>query len=221
MSVARMQQIDAAAIDTLGIPRLFLMEHAGLAVARAVQTLAAPRTQPILICAGTGFNGGDGLAAARHLHAWGYPLQVLLTAPVSRLTGEPALYAAILQRLGLTLTDASNPAARPSVDAAFRGCAAVVDALLGIGAQGPVREPAASLIRLMNASQKPVVAVDVPSGLDADSGAVQGVAVRATLTVTFGLAKRGCVRGEGPAHTGALIVDPITFPSHLLQGAEG
>ena len=211
-----MQHIDAEAIETIGIPRLLLMEHAGLAVARAVQSLGAPGARPILVCAGTGFNGGDGLAAARHLQMWGYPLQVLLTAPVSRLTGEPAVYAAILQRLGVSLTDAGT-APRPSVEAAVRGCAAVVDALLGIGIRGMVREPASWLIRAINASQKPVVAVDVPSGLDADAGTVQGIAVRATMTVTFGLAKRGCLLGEGPDYAGTLIVDPITILQGLLH----
>ena len=213
-----MQQLDTDAIETFGIPRLLLMEHAGLAIAGLVQSLIPSRTQPILICAGTGFNGGDGLAAARHLHAHGYPLQVVLTAPVSRLAGEPAVFAAIVQRLGITLVDASAPSALASVSASMAQCALIVDALLGIGIRGTVRDPAASLIRLMNASQKVVVAADLPSGLDADAGTVQGVAVRATHTVTFGLPKRGCFLAEGPAHTGSLTVAPITFPPQLLEG---
>jgi len=202
-----MQQIDTTAIESFGIPRLLLMEHAGLAVARAVQSLIQPTRQHVLVCAGTGFNGGDGLAAARHLHGWGYPVRIVLTAPVSQLTGEPAIYATILQRLGVPFADAN----------AIKNSALLIDALLGIGIHGAVREPAATLIRLMNQAGKPIVAVDVPSGLNADTGQVQGVAVRATTTVTFGMIKQGCLMNEGPAHTGSLIVDPITFPAEVLH----
>ena len=211
-----MQQLDRDAIDTFKIPRLLLMEHAGAALARLVQSLIPPGPHPVLICAGTGFNGGDGLAAARHLHERGYPLQVIVTAPLSQLTGEPAVFAAILQHLRMTPADASEPSTLSAAPGWFARCALVIDALLGIGIRGAVREPAAALIRLINASNKPVIAADVPSGLDADTGAVQGIAVRATHTVTFGLPKRGCFMAEGPAHTGSLTVDPITLPPELL-----
>lgn len=215
-----MQQLDADAIETFKIPRLLLMEHAGLALARVVQSLTPPAAKPILVCAGTGFNGGDGLAAARHLHLHGYPLRVVLTAPSSRLSGEPAAFAAILQHLQVPLIDAGASGALASIGDWFAQCALIVDALLGIGIRGAVREPTASLIRLINGSGKPVVSADVPSGLDADAGTVQGVAVRATHTVTFGLPKQGCFLAEGPAHTGSLTVDPITFPPQLLKGTQ-
>ena len=191
------------------------MDHAGLALARVVSSMIPPRQLPITVCAGSGFNGGDGLAAARHLHGLGYAVQVLLTAPASRLTGEPALFAAIVQRLGIPIMEATT-----SIASSWSShCAAIVDAILGIGARGHVREPAATLIRQINASGKPVIAADVPSGLDADSGSVLGVAVRATTTVTFGLPKHGCFLREGPALTGALLLDPIGFPPQLLAGA--
>jgi len=98
-------------------------------------------------------------------------------------------------------------------------CRLLIDALVGIGARGTVREPLASLISWMNRSGKPIVAIDVPSGLDADTGLVQGVAVKATVTVTFGLPKRGCLLGQGPAHSGTVMVDSITIPHALLQSA--
>jgi NAD(P)H-hydrate epimerase len=214
-----MQSIDTEAIDTLGIPRLLLMEYAGLAVARCARTLLPRPTQPIMICCGSGFNGGDGLAAARHLHDWGYRLHLLLTARRrDQLRGEPVIYATILERLGLSLravtaSELSDGAIEPWMAA----CGLVIDALLGIGVRGPVREPMRSLILRMNAARKPIVAVDVPSGLDADTGAVHGVAVKATCTVTFGLPKHGCFIHQGPAHVGSLRLDPISLPRHLLE----
>lgn len=212
-----MHDMDRAAIETMGIPRLLLMDHAGLAVARAVHELLDGRPDPVLVCAGSGYNGGDGLSAGRHLRGLGHPVRVLLAGDPERLREEPAVYARILERLGGVIEpvrDASEAASRAG---RFSECAAIVDALLGIGAQGLVREPAASLIRLMNASGKPVVCADVPSGLHADSGRVQGIAVRAARTVAFGLAKQGCLMAEGPAHAGRLTVDPITIPESLLR----
>ena len=214
-----MQRIDAAAIKRLGIPRLLLMDHAGLAVARAVWTLAPSASQPILICSGTGFNGGDGLAAARHLQAWGYPLRLLLTGRLAQLREEPAIYATMLQRLGLPVTELTEMKPLPQADRMIEDCGLIIDALLGIGARGTVREPMASLIDRLNRSGKPIVAVDLPSGLDGDTGRVQGIAVKATVTVALGLPKRGCTLGDGPAHAGTLTVDPITIPPELLASA--
>ena len=217
-----MQDIDAAAIKTIGIPRLLLMEHAGLAIARAVQGLVPNPSASVVVCSGTGFNGGDGLAAARHLHDRGYAVQILLAGSLERLREEPATYATILRRLRLTIRECGGPAWPPAgvpdeVERVMAQCDVVVDALLGIGVRGPVREPIRSLIACMNRSAKPIVSADVPSGLDAQTGRVQGVAVNATVTVAFGLPKRGCYLEEGPSHAGSLIVDSISIPRHLLR----
>ena len=211
-----MQAIDSHAIDTLGIPRLLLMDHAGLAVARAVQTAAPVVSTPILICCGTGYNGGDGLAAARHLAAWGYPVRAILTGRLNHLREEPAAFARIVQALGLEIRECASAGDAAGCEPWFAQAGAIVDALLGIGTQGAVREPAASLIVRINASRAPVISADVPSGLDGDTGHAQGAAVRATATVTFGLPKRGLFAADGPAHAGSLIIDPITIPQRLL-----
>ena len=212
-----MQRIDTAAIERLGIPRLLLMDHAGLAVARAAQTLAPTSSRPILICSGTGFNGGDGLAAARHLQAWGYPIRLLLVGRLAQLREEPAVYATILQRLGLPVMELTDARTLPQADHLLKGCGLIIDALLGIGARGIVREPMASLIERLNRSGKPIVAIDLPSGLDGDTGRVQGIAVKATVTVALGVPKHGCVVHDGPAHVGSLTTDPITIPRTLLE----
>lgn len=224
-----MQAIDAAAIAQYGIPRLLLMEHAGLAVAQAVCALHrfgpaatrsadAPRSNPpVMVCSGMGYNGGDGFSAARHLQGWGYPVHVLLTGRLDALREEPAQYATMVQQLGVSCTEVTEVRELDHIERWLSSCALIVDALLGIGVRGPVREPIASLIARMNQSGKPIVSADIPSGLDADSGLPQGVAVKATVTVAFGLAKRGCVVQEGPMHTGELVVDPITIPRALLE----
>lgn len=223
-----MQQIDAAAIDTVGIPRLLLMEHAGLAVAQAASAMkrfgpaatGAPTPPTImLVCCGTGYNGGDGLSAARHLHGWGYPLRVLLAGRRDQLREEPAAYARILERLGVSLVECHSAEAVEQAGRWMLECALIIDALLGIGVRGTVREPVASLIDRMNRSGKPIIAADIPSGLDADTGRPQGIAVKAAVTVAFGLPKQGCFLEEGPGHVGELVVDPITLPPTLLDGS--
>ena len=211
-----MHAMDYAAIETLGIPRLLLMDHAGLAVARQIPPLLPKVLGSILICCGTGYNGGDGLSAARHLQGWGYHPQILLAGSISRLRDEPALFARIARQLGMSIREVTALPDK-TVSRLMQESAVIVDALLGIGLQGTVREPTAGLILLINRSGKPVVAVDLPSGLNGDTGAIQGAAIKATVTVTFGRIKRGCIAGEGPSHAGRIVVEAITFPQQVLD----
>ena len=211
-----MQQIDAAAIDTLGIPRLLLMDHAGVALAREAASRIPRDASPILICCGAGFNGGDGLAAARHLAARGYGLRIIVAGRLDHLREEPAVFAKIAQALALPLAECPDVGALSRLESWWSDCGLIIDALLGLGVQGPAREPIASFITRMNRSGKPIVSADLPSGLDGDTGRPLGPAVKATATVAFGLPKQGCVIGEGPAYAGSLVVDPITIPQSLL-----
>ena len=225
VSVAEMQQLDDTAITIFKIPRLLLMEHAGLALARGVARLAerlsktGHGTPSVVVCCGTGFNGGDGMAAARHLQAWGYRLRVAVTGRLDRLYQEPATYAAILRQLGLTLLEIDSAEASEPLNRWLADGQLIIDALLGIGLSGPVRAPAAQIIDRMNDSGKPIVSADIPSGLDGDTGRPHGAAVRAAMTVAFGLVKHGCVVADGPAYTGELVVDPITLPRAILEPA--
>ncbi|MDP3703917.1 MAG: NAD(P)H-hydrate epimerase [Candidatus Omnitrophota bacterium] len=212
-----MQKIDAAAIDRYGIPRLLLMEHAGLALAHIVASLSPDPNLPIVLCCGTGYNGGDGLCATRHLHNWGFTPRVMLTGAVAQLRAEPRTYAKILTRLRIPLMELTGTGWLGRATRWIESSALIVDALLGIGVRGIVREPIASLINALNRCGKPIVAADIPSGLDGDTGLPQGRAVKASVTVTFGLPKQGCFIGQGPSHTGTLITEPITIPPALLK----
>jgi NAD(P)H-hydrate epimerase len=207
-----MRRIDDMAIRQSGIPRLVLMEHAGLAVARVTRRWIGPPPQRVTICCGLGYNGGDGLCAARHLSQWGYPVRVLLMGRTTELREEPAIYARMLEWLRVPITEVGGRRT------AWRhGSRAVIDALLGIGLHGRLRPLYASVIARINRMRIPVIAVDIPSGLDADTGRPCGAAVRADVTVTFGRPKRGLLLAQGPAHAGRLVVDTITFPTQLLR----
>lgn len=214
-----MQRLDEAAIHQFGIPRVLLMEHAGMAVARAIQSLMPTPARSVLVCCGSGYNGGDGLCAAWHLTRWGYQSRMLLLAPLASLKEEPAIYAKMLLALDVPIAECESTEAVVRHDAWWQEAGVMVDALLGIGVRGAVRPVMAEVIARMNAAGCPIVAADIPSGLDGDTGRPQGAAVRATVTVTFGLPKHGLVVGEGPAYTGRLIVDDLGIPPHLLNAA--
>ena len=214
-----MQRLDEAAIRTIGIPRLLLMDAAGRAVAQAVRALLQePPAQELLICCGLGNNGGDGLCAAWYLTRWGYQPHIIVTGERTHLKDEPAVYARILEELGQSLHELTGIESVEALREPMSRAPLIVDALLGIGWQAPLRPLQEHLIRLMNQSGKPIVAVDVPSGLEADTGLPNPVAVKAAMTVTFGWPKQGLLLGEGPAHTGQLLVEDIGMPASLLTG---
>ena len=180
---AEMRAVDAWAIEEQGVPSLDLMERAGAGLARVAAEAAAPG--PLRIVVGKGNNGGDGLVAARLLREDGHELDVLSTAPLEELRGDARVN---LERLP---GDAPEPFAAERLD----GSGVVVDALLGTGFEGVPREPVASAIAAINAAAAPVVGCDVPSGVNASTGEVEGEAVGALVTATFHGSKLGPARG--------------------------
>jgi ADP-dependent NAD(P)H-hydrate dehydratase / NAD(P)H-hydrate epimerase len=218
-TVQQMRDIDRRATTDYGVPVLLLMEHAGLAIANYVHAqLQSPSANARIVCvAGRGHNGGDGLAAIRLLHNYGYQVSVYLVGRVEALAEETAMYAAMIQRLGVPLhTLASNEAWRQYVEDLAQATW-IIDALLGTGVHGPLQADVRRAIQGMNDATRPVLSVDVPSGLDADTGAVSDVAVHATTTITFGLFKHGCCRPETGRYVGQQRLDRITLPPTLLQ----
>jgi NAD(P)H-hydrate epimerase len=196
-----MRAVDEWAIERRGIPSLELMEAAGRAVADVAAELAG--NGPVRVVCGKGNNGGDGLVAARHLAATGLEVEVLLLAPAAELSEDAA---ANLRRFEGPVRETDDPAA------ALRGAGAIVDAIFGTGFEGAPRGPAAAAIEAINAAEAPVVAADIPSGVDASTGEVEGAAVEAAITVTLHAAKLGHWIAPGKRRCGELRVAPIGIP---------
>jgi hydroxyethylthiazole kinase-like uncharacterized protein yjeF len=215
VTAEQMRELDRRAIQDRGIPGLALMENAGRAVAEAaVRMTRASPGRPIVVLCGRGSNGGDGLVAARHLAQMGRTPQVLLAAAPDEITGDAAANLSRLSEVGLSPTAVSEPGV---VGRACSRAGLVVDALLGTGLAGEVRGLPRQLIEALSNTHLPVLAVDVPSGLDADSGRPLGAAVQARETVTMGLPKIGLYLYPGCDYAGRVSVADIGLPADLLD----
>jgi ADP-dependent NAD(P)H-hydrate dehydratase / NAD(P)H-hydrate epimerase len=206
---AEMREIDRTAIAAFGIPSLALLERAGRAVADAAEALAEPRGSVVIVCGG-GNNGGDGYVAARALRAAGRDVRVVALVPAERLQGDARIVRDVAQRAGVPIDDAGELV----VFEAGPGDV-VVDALLGTGlARAPAGAFAEAIARIAaaRAAGAKVLAVDVPSGLSADTGRPLGPCVRADRTVTFAFPKRGLILYPGPRLAGEVTVVDIGIP---------
>ncbi|MGH2547451.1 MAG: NAD(P)H-hydrate epimerase, partial [Actinomycetota bacterium] len=198
MTAAETQALDRET-EARGTPVAVLMERAGLAVARAALGLAggAYGRRAVVIC-GKGNNGGDGLVAARHLGRWGMAAEVFLLDPSLR---EPAATnVGSVERAGIMVRPFAAGTLRRSLERAD----VTVDAIFGIGFRGAAEGAFATAIELLGEAGAPVVAVDIPSGVEGDTGAVRGPVVNADVTVTFGAPKLGTILFPGAAATGVL-----------------
>ena len=204
LTAAEMRAADAAVARVLGVPTLRLMETAGRGVAAIVRRELGDMAGGVTIVCGGGSNGGDGFVAARQLALAGLSVRVLLTAPKTKLQGDAAAAWGLLAELGsVTVEDGSGWTDEATWGAQLAGrdasVDAVVDAIFGTGFRGPVRDVAAAAIAAMNAADARKIAVDIPSGLDSDSGRASGVVFRADVTATMGARKLGlCVDASAP-----------------------
>jgi NAD(P)H-hydrate epimerase len=195
-----MRAVDSWAIEEEGVPSIDLMERAGTGLARCVTSLA--RSGPVRVVVGKGNNGGDGLVTARLLRQDGYDVHVLATGDLSELKGDA--------RVNLERLPGEPP--QPFQPGALDGSGAIVDAMLGTGFEGSPREPIAGAVAAINERDAPVVACDVPSGVNATSGEVEGDAVRAAVTATFHGSKVGLHVAPGKLHAGEVRVIDIGVP---------
>jgi len=222
LSRAAVRELDRRAIEEYGIPSIVLMENAGRGCAEEALRLLGGARGPVLVLCGPGNNGGDGLVIARTLWNRRVEVEAVLVGPGDRLEqGSPDFVTNLhlWLELGRTFDAVASPGEVEGLAPRLARAALVVDALFGTGLARELGEPWRSAIRLVNAARRPVLAVDLPSGLDADSGAVLGEAVRATTTVTFVARKPGFLSGHGPELCGRIVVAEIGIPRAFLEAA--
>jgi len=216
----QIRELDRRAMEDYGIPGVVLMENAGRGAAGiAGEMIGNPAKKRVVVFCGKGNNGGDGFVIARHLHNRGARVEVVAAFAAEELSPEAdaGINLEIVRHMGIHPAPALDDYGRSLAAGYAKQADLIVDALLGTGLAGDVREPFLSLIRLVNAEDKPVLSVDVPSGLDANTGNILRAAVRATCTATFVLPKHGFLRGEGPACVGDVRVVDIGAPADLVD----
>ena len=213
----QMHDIDRSAVENYGLPELSLMESAGHCVFEATKNiLSGVDKKNICILAGSGNNGGDALAAARYLANAGGRVKIFLIGDKDHRTASVNVQMRILRGMGIEMQLLDSDRAWERLQVTLRFCDAIVDGILGTGFSGQIRPNTLRLIRLVNAVKKIIVSIDIPSGVEVDSGAVGEAAMQADCTVALGLPKIGHYICPGASYVGKLTVDGIGLPASLL-----
>jgi len=214
---AEIKAIDEKAIEKYGIPSAALMENAGGEVARQIGRIIGDLyNKKIAIFAGKGKNGGDGYVVARHLYNQGAKVKVFLIGSKGDISGDALVNLQIITSMGIDVTEVANDGDWDKVKIAMTFTDCLVDALVGTGFAGQLGGNMAQVVESINKGNKVVVAIDVPSGVDADTGQVSGIAVKANHTITFSLPKQGLLLYPGATYAGDVCVADIGIPRMLL-----
>ena len=215
-----MRELDRKAIEEYKIPGIVLMENAGRNVAEEIlKMIDDPQQAKVAILCGKGNNGGDGFVVARHLHNHSISVYVFLVAKISDILkdGDAGTNLQILLNMKIPVKEILDIPGVNSILKELNGYNILADALFGTGLSGDVREPFKTLISGVNNLNKPTLSVDIPSGLDCNTGKFLGAAIKATKTVTFAVAKKGFYLNDGPSYTGKVIVSDIGIPKELIH----
>ena len=213
-SVEEMRLMDRFAIEKLGLAEEILMENAGLATINVLQNKIGIKGRKFVIFCGTGNNGGDGLVVARLIHSQGGRAKIFLMGDKNKFRGAAQTNMAIIDKLSIEVSKLEN-AAEAKKDVAH--CDMIIDTIFGTGLDRDVAGLAADVIALANKSKKKVLSLDIPSGINGNTGQILGVAVKADYTVTFGLPKIGNMLYPGYELCGELFVSHISFPPSLTE----
>jgi len=215
LSRAEVREVDRRAIEEYGVLGLVLMENAGRGCVEKLIEFGC--AGPVVVVCGKGNNAGDGFVMARHLDLRGIGVSIVLLGSPEALRGDAAANYAIVQRSKLAVIDLSQQFDAKRFAAELSRAEWIVDALLGTGSTGAPRERMDEAIRLMNAAKAKRLAVDLPSGLDCDTGEPAGPTVRADHTCTFVAAKIGFSNGAAKAYLGQVHVVDIGAPRCLVE----
>ena len=212
--VAQMRSLDQYAIEKLAIPEEILMENAGEASYFVIMDKFGIKDKKFVIICGIGNNGGDGFVIARKIHSNGGNVKVFILGDVNKYKGAAKKNIDIISRLQIEIRHVESV---DSIKSDVLHCNAIVDAIFGTGLTRNVEGLYRDVIRLINKSRKKVFSVDIPSGINGDTGEIMGSAVKANYTVTFGLPKIGNMLFPGHEHCGKLYVSHISFPPSLYN----
>jgi len=216
---AQVREVDRRAIEDYGVPGVVLMENAGRNAAHLIRYWT-PHNGPVAIVCGRGNNGGDGFVIARHLHNAGIRVELLPACEIMHLTGDAATNAGIVEKMGLPLRMFDTVERIAEERPTLRRAMVIVDALLGTGFSGKVRSPMDLAINAINeearAGGTKVVAIDLPSGLDCDTGEPSNATVKANHTITFVARKAGFDAPGAAAYTGEVLVSDIGAPEMII-----
>ncbi len=225
LSQMEIREVDQIAIEQYGVPGVVLMENAGRGCAQIVTSNWA--TGRVVICCGPGNNGGDGFVIARYLENAGWSVLVRLAFPFQEVQGDAAVFLASIQKSGLDVGTILTEIEAPSSDhsevtwskfqSELQAADLVVDALLGTGLIGDVRSPYKPIIESINAVGCPIIAIDLPSGMDCNTGQPLGACIRATRTATMVAKKLGFENPDSEALTGPVDVVEIGLPRVLVR----
>lgn len=216
-----MKKLDNWAVQEYGVPSLLLMENAGGAVVRkAEQLLENPYGRQVIIIAGKGNNGGDALVAARRLHELGAEVRLFLLFPPEDFSNDTLENWLLVEKKGLKWHILSDENSFYLLKLRLNQCDLVVDGIFGTGFRGKPENNVSRVIQAVNESNAIVLAIDIPSGLEADTGKIEGACIKADYTVTFACAKRGLVVFPGKEYVGQLEIANISLPQEAINELE-
>ena len=217
LTTDEMREADRRAIEDFGIPGVVLMENAGAGAADvALEMLEDAESKRVLILAGRGNNGGDGYVIARHLHNAGVPTKTRVLSEFDTIAGDARTNLDVIRKMGLDVREIVLPDHTESLLAEMLEAGLIVDAMLGTGTKGSIREPFTAAIALVMGSDRPVLAVDIPSGMNGDTGEHLGTCVVALRTATFAAYKIGMLNPAAKKYTGEITVVDIGMPREIL-----
>lgn len=218
VTAAQMKRLDYLATARWGIPALILMENAGRSAAiEALKMLPEGSLKSVAVLCGYGNNGGDGFVCARHLINSGIKVQVYLIGKKKASSTEASLNYRILSKMKHRFKQVGSISAIAGLKKEIRKYQLIIDAIFGIGLKGEVDDFYRSLFAVLNSGNVPILSLDIPSGLDADSGRPLGAAIRAAKTIAFGLLKKGLTKKQAREFTGKVIVGDISLPLPLYE----